>query len=448
MPDSALEKERLFRLDRNERNFPLPLYRNPTAAPADDDGDVMPEYPTYERLEKQILELTNAMERQRSALDSLMEREEKYRLIAEQSADFIFTMDIDQEKFTYVSPSVERIFGYTPDACLEMEVRDFLTVPCYELQREKMQVALAEGRKEPEVLEVEVVHRDGQVFPVEVHARFLFNAQDDPVELLGVARDISERRQAELERAQLQMQLIQAQKVEAVGRLAGGVAHDFNNMLAVIIGRCEMALEKAACDPTLFSDVESILKAARHSADLTRQLLAFGRKQDVTPRVICLNKVGGDIFGMLQHLVGSDIKVDWRPGRELWPVEINDSQINQILANLCVNSRDAIAGPGRITIRTENVRIARDDRGRHPHIVSGDHVLLTVNDTGCGIDPKIQERIFDPFFTTKALGKGTGLGLSTIYGIVKQHGGHIDVRSKPRKGATFRIYLPRYQETI
>jgi signal transduction histidine kinase len=231
-------------------------------------------------------------------------------------------------------------------------------------------------------------------------------------------RDITERKQAEAEREKLQAQLNQAQKMESVGRLAGGVAHDFNNMFQSITGNAEMALDKI--DPThpLHGNFSEILKVALRSADLTRQLLAFARKQTISPIVLDLDKTISGILKMLHRLIGEDIDFSWKPALNLWPVRIDPSQIDQILVNLCVNARDAISGVGAVTIETENVWLDLSYCQTHPEFIPGEYVLLAVSDTGKGIEKDLLDQIFEPFFTTKGPGKGTGLGLSTVYGIV------------------------------
>jgi signal transduction histidine kinase/CheY-like chemotaxis protein len=242
----------------------------------------------------------------------------------------------------------------------------------------------------------------------------------------------------------LESQLRQAQKMESVGRLAGGVAHDFNNMLGVIIGHLELAL--IDLDPTrpLFADLKEIWKTALRSADLTRQLLGFARKQTVVPLVLDLNETVEGMLKMLRSVIGENIALVWLPRSGVWPVKMDPSQIDQILANLCVNARDAIAGVGKITIETNMVTFDEPHCAGHPGFIPGDFVMLTVSDDGQGMDKDTLDKIFEPFFTTKEMGKSTGLGLATIYGIVKQNNGFIDVSSKPDQGTTFNIYLPRH----
>jgi PAS domain S-box-containing protein len=253
-----------------------------------------------------------------------------------------------------------------------------------------------------------------------------------------------ERRQAEEERAVLQDQLLQAQKMESVGRLAGGVAHDFNNMLGVILGHVEMAEEQINPADPLLLDLQEIKKAATRSADLTRQLLAFARKQTVSPKVLDLNQTVESLLKMLRRLIGEDIDLAWLPGNGLWPVKIDPTQVDQILANLTINARDAIAGVGRVTIETANIILDEDFCANHLGFSPGNYVLLKVSDDGRGMDRETCEHIFEPFFTTKEVGQGTGLGLATIYGIVKQNNGFINVYSEAGRGTAFKILLPRH----
>ncbi|MBU0966788.1 MAG: PAS domain S-box protein [Proteobacteria bacterium] len=242
----------------------------------------------------------------------------------------------------------------------------------------------------------------------------------------------------------LESQLSQAQKMESVGRLAGGVAHDFNNMLGVIIGHTELALDQMDPSQPLFTPMQEILQAALRSAALTRQLLAFARKQAVAPKVLDLNETVEGMLKMLRRLIGEDINLVWLPDSDLWPVKMDPSQIDQILANLCVNARDAITGVGKITIETQTVTFDEAYCAEHPGFIPGDFVLLAFSDDGHGMDKEILGKIFEPFFTTKGVGQGTGLGLATVYGVVKQNNGFINVYSEPGQGSTFKIYLPRH----
>ncbi|MEW5736297.1 MAG: PAS domain-containing protein, partial [Thermodesulfobacteriota bacterium] len=242
------------------------------------------------------------------------------------------------------------------------------------------------------------------------------------------------------EQMRLEEGLRQAHKMESVGRLAGGVAHDFNNMLGVILGHVEMAMDSVGPDQALYGDLAEIRKAAERSADLTRQLLAFARKQTILPKVLSINETIAGMMRMLKRMIGEDIRLVWTPDDDLWPVEMDPTQVDQIIANLTINARDAISGGGTIFIETRNVRM---ESGGAQGLPLGDYVMLAVRDTGCGMDQETQSHLFEPFFTTKELGKGTGLGLATIYGIVTQNRGGVLVESEPGLGTNVLVFIPR-----
>ncbi len=304
-------------------------------------------------------------------------------------------------------------------------------------------VGIETGRPEP--LEYRVCWSDGSVRTVWSEAGELVrDGGQRPVRLTGIVQDITERKEAEQERERLLLQLQQAQKMETIGRLAGGIAHDFNNLLAVILMRLEMGLAMTEADAPIRRHLSESLHAAQRSADLTRQLLGFARRQPVTPRVLDFNASVADLLDMLRQLIGEEIRLTWQPGTDLWPVKLDPAQLSQILANLCVNARDAIDGAGTILIATQNVLLDVATAEASGETTAAAHVLLTVSDDGSGIDKAILDRLFEPFMTTKGVGKGTGLGLATVYGIVQQNGGDIRVYSEPGIGTTFRIYLPRH----
>jgi len=279
--------------------------------------------------------------------------------------------------------------------------------------------------------------RDGTPFPMLMTGTLIRDDDGTPKYFAATAIDLAERKN-------LEAQLAQAQKMESVGRLAGGVAHDFNNMLSVILGYADMALNRADTTHPLYHALTQIRNSAVRSADLTRQLLAFARRQTIAPRALDINETVEGMLKMIQRLIGEDIDLAWRPKPEVWPVLMDPSQLDQILANLCVNARDAIAGVGKITIETENIVLDEAYCADHEGFVPGNFVMIAVSDDGQGMDRKTMSHLFEPFFTTKKAGKGTGLGLSTIYGAVKQNKGFINVYSEPGKGSTFKIYLPRH----
>ncbi len=300
-----------------------------------------------------------------------------------------------------------------------------------------------------ELVRYESTHlgQDGTVHFVDFSLKPVRDEEGRVILVIPEGRDITERKKAEEELQLSVAQLLQAQKMEVVGRLAGGVAHDFNNMLGVILGRADLAMSLLEAGHPIQASLREIVKAAQHSADLTRQLLAFARKQTVAPRVLDLNATLEGMLQMLRRLIGEDIDLAWMPGAVLWPLRMDPSQIDQVLANLCVNARDAIQGVGRISIETRNATVDANFCAEHLGAVPGEYVLLTVTDTGCGITPEVLGHIFEPFFTTKGVGQGTGLGLSTVYGIIQQNGGFITVHSEPGQGCCFRICLPRTHAT-
>ena len=294
-------------------------------------------------------------------------------------------------------------------------------------------------------LELRMRHKDGSWVWILDRGRVTsLTKAGQPLLMMGTHQDITARKQAEGEKARLEADLQQAQKMESVGRLAGGVAHDFNNILTVILGHAELALEQVDPSQPVGHDLVEIRAAARRSADLTRQLLAFARKQTVAPKVLDLNQTIGGMLHMLKRLIGEGVDLSWRTQEGLWPVKVDPSQIDQILVNLCANARDSIAGIGKIVIVAENVAFDEAACARRAGFLPGEFVRLSVEDNGSGMDRETLGHIFEPFFTTKGLGEGTGLGLPTIYGIVKQNEGFIHVRSEPGAGTTFSIHLPRH----
>lgn len=286
-------------------------------------------------------------------------------------------------------------------------------------------------------IEEPFVGADGATLTIMVSKVPLIDEQGQVTGVLGVAYDITER-------IALEAQLRQAQKMESVGRLAGGVAHDFNNMLSIILGNTEMILEDLDSTNPVIDNLNEIYKAAERSSNLTRQLLAFARKQTITPKVLDLNTTIEGMLNMLRRLIGENIKLAWLPKNNLWTIKIDPSQIDQILANLCVNARDSIKDIGKLTIETDNVSFDNDYCREHDSFKPGDYVMIALSDNGCGMNKEILDNLFEPFFTTKGIGEGTGLGLSTVYGIVKQNNGFINVYSEPNTGTTFRIYIPMH----
>ncbi len=289
---------------------------------------------------------------------------------------------------------------------------------------------------------IDTAHRrkDGTLVPVEI------SAKDQGIGSgrlrVAFARDISERKRAEEEKKKLEAQLLHAQKLESIGRLAGGVAHDFNNMLTVILGYTELISRQLKAADPLKGQVQEIERAASRSRDITRQLLAFSRKQVIAPRPVDLNRLVAGAQNALSRLIGEDIDLRFVPGEGLPNVLFDPSQIEQMLFNLVVNARDATSAGGAILVETARVRVDEAHCRDHVEASPGEYVVLTVSDNGVGMDPQTLSHVFEPFFTTKETGKGTGLGLATVYGIIKQNSGFIDVSSEPGHGSAFKLYIP------
>lgn len=369
---------------------------------------------------------------------ALRESENRLRFALEGTNDGLWDVQM-KTGTTYLSPRGCEMLGYQPDEACEVATAwaDLVHPDDLPLTNERLQAHL-EGRTPIFEVEQRLRMKSGDWKWVLARGKVVYRDEDGvPLRMTGTHTDLSEQKK-------LQEQLSQAQKMEAVGRLAGGVAHDFNNMLNVILGHAELALIKEAASPALREHLEQIQKAAVRSAEIVSQLLAFARKQTITPRVLDLNESVETMLKMLRRLIGEGIELAWLPAKVLWPVRMDPSQIDQILTNLCVNARDAVSGAGKITIETANKTFDTAFCSGHKGFVPGKYVLLTVSDDGCGMNKETLSMIFEPFFTTKGLGEGTGLGLAMVYGIVKQNGGFIDVYSEPNQGTSFKIYLPRH----
>jgi PAS domain S-box-containing protein len=297
----------------------------------------------------------------------------------------------------------------------------------------------------PKKIEDKFKLHNGEICWFEVVNSYV-NIPDEPEQILGIFRDITDYKEAEEEKEQLHKQLMQAQKLESIGTLAGGVAHDFNNILTVIIGLSQLVLTRMKKSDPNYEKMESILNSAERASELTRQLLLFSRKKEMDLKIINLNDTISKLRKMLNRLIGEDIKMHNNFCRDLWPVNADENQIEQVITNLTVNARDAMPAGGELTISTQNVVIDEEKAKTIPDIKPGKYVCLCVEDTGTGIEKSIQEQIFDPFFTTKGRAEGTGMGLSVVHGIIKKHGGLINVYSEPGEGTIFKIYLPAVQE--
>ena len=283
---------------------------------------------------------------------------------------------------------------------------------------------------------------DGQQITTVTSKVPLVNQNGDIFGILGVFGDITELKKAEAEQIKLREQLYQANKMESIGRLAGGVAHDFNNMLGVILGFTEMSMRLLDPSTPVYKHLQEVCRAAERSSELTRQLLAFARKQTVSPELLDINKTIEGMLRILARLIGEHIQLLWEPAANPGAIKIDPSQLDQILANLCANARDAVGKTGQIIIETAAIKVDELFCRNTPESYPGDFIVLSVTDNGCGIDEKTINQLFEPFFTTKEFGSGTGLGLATVYGIVKQNHGFIKVTSRPGRGTCFKIFLP------
>jgi PAS domain S-box-containing protein len=363
---------------------------------------------------------------------------ERLKVAIEQAGEVIVITDTDGV-IQYTNPAFERVTGYSLDEAHLQNPRILKS----DLQDEVFYKNLWETISSGRIWAGRLVnrHKDGSLFTEEATISPVFNNEGHIINYVAIKRDITTQ-------LKLEAQYLQAQKMESVGRLTGGVAHDFNNILAVILGYTEMAMRRVTPSEKLYSDLEKIFDAAKRSADIVRQLLAFSRKQNIAPKVLDLNDTVAGMLKILSRLIGEDIDLSWNPTADPTTVKIDPSQVDQILANLCVNARDAIDGSGKVTIETANTTLDEEYCACHPGFQPGKYVTLSVSDNGCGFGKDISDKIFEPFFTTKGM-VGTGLGLSTVYGIVKQNNGFINAYSEPGEGTTFKIYLPSQEnETV
>jgi len=385
-----------------------------------------------------VVEIQDITERKRVE-EELRKSEERYRDLFENANDILYTHDL-RGNFTSINKAGERLCGYPRDETLKLNIAQIVAPECLSQVRENLADKLSSGL-EATTYELEVICKDGSRLPVEVHTRLIYEA-GRPVGVQGIARDISERKQAEAEHHRLEEQLFQAQKMESIGTLAGGVAHDFNNLLTAILGNTQLALARLKPEDLLHRRLLEIAKAANRASSLTSQLLAFSRRQRLERKHIDLNDTLGDFMKMLRRIIGADVELSLQVAPNLSSVFADPTQIEQVVMNLAVNARDAMPGGGRISIETHSVRLDEAFCHEHPWAKPGSYVQLAVSDTGCGMDAETRQRIFEPFFTTKEVGKGTGLGLAVVYGIIQQHDGLIHVQSAEGRGTTFKIYLP------
>ena len=366
-----------------------------------------------------------------------LQSEKRFRQLAENIDEIFWMLDIATNKVLYISPAFEKVWGRSSAALYQN--RDWLIDSVHSEDRDRFIAFFNKVRSEPAEEFYRIVLPDGSVRWIHDRAFLIRDSENRPYRVAGIAEDITAHRE-------LEAQLRQAHKLEAVGRLAGGIAHDFNNILTGILGYSALLLSAPGAQGSIREAAEAILHSGQRAASLTAQLLAFSRKQRLEPKVLDLNLIVADMKRMLVRVIGEhiDLITTLQPG--LGRVEADPHQIEEVIMNLVVNARDAMPNGGKLIIETRDAWVDQNQTERQLAISPGFYVMLSVSDTGKGMDPETQRRVFEPFFTTKEVGKGTGLGLAMVYGTVEQSKGHVLVDSRPGCGATFRIYLPRTSE--
>jgi len=391
------------------------------------------DYLVKETLSPELLQRTlkYAIERMR-AENEVRQSEQRFHDLFENAKDIVFTLDLDGN-VTSLNKSAEEVMGWSRGEARQINIKNLVAPEHLNLCSQMMQRILND---EPlQHFEISMVRKDGRKVLLQTSARLTYsNGQKEGVQ--GIARDITERRH-------LENMVQQSQKLEAIGRLSGGLAHDFNNLLCVISGHAELLTEQIQPEHPSLRNLAQIKKAVDSASSLTRQLLAFSRKQVFHPRILDLNAIVIETEKLLGRLIGEHIEFFSTLHPTLGHVRVDPVQVEQVLVNLVLNARDAMPLGGKLTIETGNVELGEGSRSKHAIVPAGNYVVLSVTDNGCGMDEETQSRIFEPFYTTKELGKGTGLGLATVYGIIKQSGGFIWVYSEPGQGTSFKVYLPR-----
>ncbi len=402
------------------------------------DGRVVPVEVSAKDLEVGGRRLCVAFVRDASERRAVTEALRRTQVAVDKARDPIFWVKSDGS-IAYANDAACELLEYPREELLRLRMQDISPSAISWEDRWRR-------RRQEGAVRFERVHRakSGREIPVEVSVSVIHFEGEECHWVY--TRDLTEQKRAQAEMAVLEAELLHAQKLESVGRLAGGVAHDFNNMLTVILGYAELIGTSFPDDAGLLESLAEIKKAACRSRDTTRQLLAFSRKQMIAPRAVDLNGLVGEAKNALLRLIGEHVTLVFLPGAALWTVRFDPAQVEQILVNLIVNARDALPGGGHVSIATANVHLAEADCRNRVDAIPGDYVALSVSDDGVGMDEQTLAHIFEPFFSTKEIGKGTGLGLATVYGAIKQNNGFIDVSSSKGQGTTFRLYVPRMQE--
>ena len=412
-------------LENRNYNFTLP------SIPKDEIGDL-------------TLALQTLAGNFKESLAQLKDSEKKYRDLVDNLGDWVWEVD-ENGRYTYANNAIKNLLGYTPSEIIGKTPFDLM--PDNEVVRIKRIFSEYINKQQSfSALKNINLHKDGHEVILETSAQPIIDENGFLQGYRGVDRDITDKELAVQEQARLEEQLYQAQKMESIGRLAGGVAHDFNNILSAINGYAELSLIKMDPDNPYRKDMSTILESGQRAARLTQQLLAFSRKQIIKQEQLNINNELKETYKMLRRLLGEDIEIETYYSENIWPVKADRSQLEQVIMNLVVNARDAMPQGGKLTIETTNVTLDDSYTQKHYGMTGGDYVMLAITDNGQGMTEEILENIFEPFYTTKDMTKGTGLGLATVHGIIKQNGGEINVYSEPEKGTTFKIYLPRAQD--
>jgi PAS domain S-box-containing protein len=398
----------------------------------------------------------NTLQQRITELEAALQQSEKHFRALTDSAPVGIYLDDADGKAIYINQKCAELVGVPAEHALDFNWVSYL----HPDDRDKMVSAWTKAFTTSTrfCMEYRWVHANGKIVWTLGEVVPIFsddgkgndkNGSDKKATLfIGTLTDITAQKNAEREKSELEAQLVQAQRMESIGRLAGGVAHDYNNMLGAIIGYSERAIAEIDASSAVHGMLFEILKAANRSADVTRQLLSFARKQTIVPKIFDLNKSVLDMFNMLRRLIGSDIELVWSSHPGSLPINMDPTQLDQVVVNLCVNARDAIQGTGKVSLSTATATFDAEYCTKNAGFFPGHFAVLAVSDTGTGIDKEILSRIFEPFFTTKENGKGTGLGLASVYGAIKQNGGFIDVHSQPSVGTIFTVYIPLAEDSL
>lgn len=378
--------------------------------------------------------------------EAIRKSEEKYRTIIENIEEGYYEVDL-AGNFIFANDPEAKTLGYSMEELIGMNYCNYTELETSKRVYEVFNQVYKTGKSIKD-FSFDVIRKDGEKRSIEVSVSLIKDSEGKPIGFRGISRDVTERKHAEAKMTALQEQLRQSQKMEAIGQLAGGVAHDFNNLITVIRGYTDLILHSIDKNNPLYEDTLEIKNASEKAESLTRQLLAFSRKQILQPKVLELNTLISNMAKLLKRLIGENIELITNFSADKAKIMADPGQIEQVFINLVVNARDAMPEGGKLIIETCNLEIDEEFTHNHINMNPGPYVELSISDTGIGMSQEIKEHIFEPFFTTKEKGKGTGLGLSTVFGIVKQSGGNILVYSEPDQGTTFKIYLPRVEETL